>query len=390
MNTAPGPDGPFNRAGAINAAAEGSWDIGIILDADVVAPAEQLEAAIRNVVETGRVTLGFTRYIGLTPLMTDQVLSGWVGDPSRGARYRTDEHESSIVVVPRAAWDIVGGFDERFQGWGQEDVAFIHAIRLLVGPIERVEGPVWHLWHARSPERSRTNERYKAAQRLGTRYRKCTTAEEMCALLASEEEDDVQPDVGSVQRVVAFARIYRSNSWNGKETRSGPGSGAEATAGLAAWLPTVCDELGIGSVLDAGCGEGMWQPNLPGYIGVDIVRGALAVARRRHPNRSYELADICRDHLPTTDAVLCRDALQHLPLSDAQAALANFRRSGAKYLIASSHQGEENHDVRAGGWYPCNLEAAPFWLGTPLMNTSDGWWAEQNRYPMKIMGVWAL
>jgi len=99
---------------------------------------------------------------------------------------------------------------------------------------------------------------------------------------------------------------------------------------------------------------------------------------------------MCRDDLPRTGAVFCRDALQHLSLADGLAALQNFRRSGAKWLIASSHQGEVNGDVPSGGWYPSNLEAAPFWLGKPARTLFDGRWEGQDRYPHKIIGAWEL
>jgi SAM-dependent methyltransferase len=192
------------------------------------------------------------------------------------------------------------------------------------------------------------------------------------------------------KRFSAFSAIYRENKWRGTETKSGPGSGAEATAALAEWLPKVCADLGITSVLDAGCGEGTWQPHLPGYIGVDIVAEALTVARSRHPDRFYGLLDICSDVLPRADAVLCRDALQHLPLADAQAAIENFRRMGARYLIASSHQGEANKNVRPGAWYPCNLQAPPFDFGAPLTELFDGHWEGVDFWPTKVIGAWAL
>jgi len=377
--------GTFSRAASINRAAVGDWDVGVILDADVVADAEQVYAAVATARATGHLTFAFTHYAGLAPHMTNRVLAGYEGDRDLGVRYRSEQHESSIAAVPRALFDEVGGFDPRFVGWGQEDVAFAQACRVL-GGIERVPGTVWHLWHPRSPERDKGKDSYRAAQLLGARYREARTPDVMRALLA--EDRNVQP-LDTV-RVTAFTQIYRANRWNGKETRSGPGSGTEATEALVTWLPEICEELGIGSVLDAGCGEGMWQPDLPGYIGVDIVREAIAVAHTHHPERTYGLADICRDALPQADAVLCRDALQHLSLSDGQAALSNFRRMGAKYLIASSHQGEHNVDVAAGGWYPSNLEAAPFWLGEPLRVLFDGHWEGVDRYPQKVMGVWTL
>lgn len=388
IHTADQP-GTFSRAASINRAARGDWDVAVILDADVVSDGEQVYAAIERALATQRLTLAFTHYAGLAPHMTNRVIDGYEGSRDHGVRYRSEQHESSIVAVPRALFDRVGGFDERFVGWGQEDVAFAMACRVLGGELERVAGTVWHLWHPRSPERDRGLPTYQAAQALGARYRLATSPELMQALL-SEERRAPDMQVPDTVRTAAFTAIWRSNRWSGDETRSGPGSGKEATAALVEWLPQICEEFAIGSVLDAGCGECTWQPDLPGYIGVDVVREAIMVARKQHPDRTYGLLDICRDELPVADAVLCRDALQHLPLGDAQAAIQNFRRMGAKYLIASSHAGEMNVDVMAGGWYPCNLEAEPFWLGAPVRTVFDGHWKGVDRYPTKVMGLWAL
>lgn len=182
------PEGPFNRSAAINQAAEGAWDVGVVLDADVFCEASQVRAAVRRTSETGRVTLAFDRFIGLNPLMTRKVLEGFKGDPKRGARFISDIHESSIVCIPRKLWDEVGGFDERFIGWGQEDVAFIQAARVLGGEIGRIKGPVFHLFHQKSPERHTRRPEYVKNQELGQRYRMTSTPEAMRELLGGPSE----------------------------------------------------------------------------------------------------------------------------------------------------------------------------------------------------------
>ena len=182
--TSPGPDGPFNRSAAINDAARGEWDLAVVLDADVLAEPEQVEDALERAGATGRLTLGFERFVGLTPNMSKLLMKGYVGDWNRGARFRSEFHESSIVVVPRPLWDGIGGFDERFVGWGQEDVAFVQAARVLGGQIERVGGDVFHLWHARSPDRDPRLGQYRANQALGARYRETHEPNVMRALLS--------------------------------------------------------------------------------------------------------------------------------------------------------------------------------------------------------------
>ena len=66
--------------------------------------------------------------------------------PDRTIYHRT---VSSILIVPRETWDAVNGFDERFQGWGWEDTAFMHAVETIVDKPIRLEGDVFHLAHDR-------------------------------------------------------------------------------------------------------------------------------------------------------------------------------------------------------------------------------------------------
>lgn len=91
------------------------------------------------------------------------------------------------------------------------------------------------------------------------------------------------------------------------------------------------------------------------------------------------------DDLPRGDAVLCRDALIHLSLTDILRALSNIRRSGAKYLLATSHETTSaNTDIATGGWRSVNLTLAPFNLPPPLERIVE------NPQTGKILGIWLL
>jgi SAM-dependent methyltransferase len=193
-----------------------------------------------------------------------------------------------------------------------------------------------------------------------------------------------------LERSVVFSRIYRGNRWNGSDSHSGPGSSLVATRVLREVLPKILVDLGITSVCDAGCGDGAWMPDLPGYVGIDVAPEAIRLARRRHPGRDYRVLDFVTEQPPARDAVICRDALQHLPLEDGLAALDNFRRSGARYLLANTHRGGFNVDIRAGRWYEIDLEAPPFDLAPPITTLADGLWPDGVRYPQKVFGVWSL
>lgn len=144
--------GPFNRAAARNDAARraGDWQVAIFVDADTimtghdaVAPVHQAVALARD---TGTVVLPHTRYIALTSSGTVRLLAGtsW----RRHTKYQREDVPLGVMVVSRAAWDTLGGFDERFTTWGGEDVAFRVAAATLVG-LRRLPGTLLHLWHPR-------------------------------------------------------------------------------------------------------------------------------------------------------------------------------------------------------------------------------------------------
>ncbi len=47
----------------------------------------------------------------------------------------------------KSTWETVGGFDDEFYEWGAEDDAFTYKIKRLVGPVVRLSGYVYHLFH---------------------------------------------------------------------------------------------------------------------------------------------------------------------------------------------------------------------------------------------------
>lgn len=182
-------DGPFNRSAAVNAAAEaaGDWDVAVVCDGDVVCDPAQLAAAIDRARETGRCTLAFDRYVALNATMTDRILGGYDGNWLPGKAHTMTTHVSSLVVVPRQLWDAVGGFDERFVGWGHDDVAFADACRVLGGGLEHIPGTVWHLWHPHSPERTKS-PLLRACGALAKRYHAAVQPHEMRQLIRERQE----------------------------------------------------------------------------------------------------------------------------------------------------------------------------------------------------------
>lgn len=179
----PSPDGPFNRAAAINEGLDScdTWDVAVVIDADVVG-CDHLGAAITLAERTGRMVFPYERYHGLAPWGMRHVLRG--GELATAGTLRVVEtHESSVVVIPRSVWNTTGGYDERFVGWGQDDVSYCQTVRVLTGEPLRVTGTVYHLWHEVAPEKDYDHPLWQANQALGRRYREATDPEGIQELL---------------------------------------------------------------------------------------------------------------------------------------------------------------------------------------------------------------
>jgi SAM-dependent methyltransferase len=200
-------------------------------------------------------------------------------------------------------------------------------------------------------------------------------------------------DDAADERRRVFTTIYAENGWRCEESRSGPGSTWERTRHLVEVLPALLRELGARSLLDAPCGDFHWMSRVAladvAYVGVDIVPAMIEANRARFgtTGRRFEVADLVRDPLPRADAILCRECLVHLALADAMAALANFRRTGARWLIATTFPATEtNGEVATGWWRPLNLERPPFALPPAARLVSE----RLPEWPDKALGVWAL
>lgn len=169
-------DGPFNRSAALNHAARdaGEWDVAVVIDADVLAHPPAVRDAVDVAAATGRMVVSHDERVMLNRQGTTKVLDGFSGSWRHRTMVETvfTDSVSCCVAVPRALWDLVGGFDERFSGWGYEDSAFeLAAVTLTGKPYVRLSSELFHLHHPVSPEAAKTSRtRVANAARLA-RYR---------------------------------------------------------------------------------------------------------------------------------------------------------------------------------------------------------------------------
>jgi hypothetical protein len=192
-----------------------------------------------------------------------------------------------------------------------------------------------------------------------------------------------------------FRRFYAENLW-GAASVSGPGSTPWPTAVIRSRLPELFRELKVTTLLDAACGDFNWLSTCelpPSYIGCDVVGELIEDVRRRYAGsgRRFERLDVTCDPLPAADLILCRDCLGHLPFAAIAETMANFRRSGARYLLATTFpRWPANTDITGvGDWRPLNLERPPFDLPPPLRVIAEVN-VEDPRFPDKSLGLWAL
>ena len=121
----------------------------------------------------------------------------------------------------------------------------------------------------------------------------------------------------------------------------------------------------VRSVLDVGCGEGLWRAPLrrarPGltYTGVDGSEYAVARFGRRRNIRHGTLADLHRLRLQSGyDLVVCADMLQYVPNAEVHAGLHALaeRTHGVAYIEAFVPEDDMTGDRlewhhRSASWY---------------------------------------
>lgn len=157
---------PFHKTRAVN---EGlvrtTGDIIVIMDADCYMSAQTiriLAGRIRQARREGRRLwyIPYRRFYRLTQFASELLLDTppkhplEITDPPPPGWAEHVETASSghwwgalIQVMPREAFVAVDGMDERFRGWGGEDVSFMFKVDTLWGKHKTFNGPVFHIWH---------------------------------------------------------------------------------------------------------------------------------------------------------------------------------------------------------------------------------------------------
>ncbi len=194
-----------------------------------------------------------------------------------------------------------------------------------------------------------------------------------------------------------FAKVHAENLFGGDVSTSGEGSGLVQTRVIRREIPLLLQKLAVRTFLDAPCGDCFWmkEVDLPveSYIGIDIVRDLVERNQKRFGSArvSFQCLDLVVAGLPRADLIFSRDCLVHLSLSDSQKILANFKRSGARYLLATTFvERTGNVELDCHFWRPLNMQLAPFHFPPPMELINEGCTEADHRFADKSLALWLL
>jgi len=179
--------GPWARAAACNEAAReaGAWDVALIADADTIGEPEVIHRAVRMVGD-GAIRPHDVLY-ALNPAQSKILAQKGPLGVRLSPRQKT-MLGGGLLVVSREAWERVGGYDERFIGWGHEDSA-LHTSLLAEAHWDRIPGRAWHLYHPR--DNTQTLARLKNRQMMHE-------VQERYADVIARESEERGWDIGAV------------------------------------------------------------------------------------------------------------------------------------------------------------------------------------------------
>lgn len=148
-----------------NAVRRAKGKVIVLLDADAYIDPQVLRDCTHEILENMEDHLWFVPYKNLyrlTEEATQLVLDSDVKNPftftSPPDPKYIQEHDKAmyghrygamVMIMPREAIEALGCFDERFRGWGGEDVAILRALDTLYGKHKITPNDLLHMWHPR-------------------------------------------------------------------------------------------------------------------------------------------------------------------------------------------------------------------------------------------------
>lgn len=177
----------FNRSAAYNrgAAAHTAADVLVYSESDLLVDDDQILQACDQAASAPGLVVPFSRFMAITEEDSHRVRAHELAPEDAEANQICGDRQSigAVNVVSRESLDLIGQYDEAFEGAWYDDNAMCRAFEVCCGPTRFIDGPGYHLYHLSGAtgdhltddDRAAT-ERNKARYQL---YRQARTPEQI-------------------------------------------------------------------------------------------------------------------------------------------------------------------------------------------------------------------
>ena len=182
--------GPFNKSWGLNLGARlARTPVLVFTDADLLVPGDSLLDSVAHCTGHHHMAKPYRRLLDLSPEATEQVQKAGVESLTGALDMTASTREAKGEFAPLCGGSFairtdsfyaLGGWDERFVGWGGEDDAMSHKVQRARLPVlELDEVAALHLWHPRAVDSAAGHGHYESNRALLARYRHYSEAERL-------------------------------------------------------------------------------------------------------------------------------------------------------------------------------------------------------------------
>ncbi|PFA67800.1 hypothetical protein CN378_09780 [Bacillus sp. AFS015802] len=182
----------FSKAEAVNhAASVAQGEVYVIVDSDIICDPNIIKGSIK-LLDTEPWIIPYNKVLDITQNSSTEILNTEPLWPLPDALDTNPRNTTGVIpvgginIIKKECFEKVGGFDERFKGWGGEDDAFASSVNTFCGHFKRIPTSIYHLWH---PTEKSKNIHYQSNYDLAMRYCKAHRKKEKMKKIMNEREE---------------------------------------------------------------------------------------------------------------------------------------------------------------------------------------------------------